>query len=415
MVVQRCFTPWIDVRCASLITGHMRLAPPIGLLPGDLFFWPNERSYTRQPTAEFHTFGSPPLLAAAVQTFCDQGARPAEPGEFTLRAFLAGRLDLTQAEAVLGVIDAAGRKPLEAALIQLAGGVSRPLSELREKLLELLSHLEAGLDFVDEDIEFISGTEVDLRLAEVERSVETVIAQLGSRVASTELPRVVLFGLPNVGKSSLFNALVGCSAAIVSPHAGTTRDYLTASIDLNGVACELVDTAGTTTQLRDRVSQAAQDATANQRETAQLGVLCLDSTRRLEPVEHEWLQLADERPFIRVLTKSDEPAVFDDRGPAIATSSRCGQGIEELASAIRQAISATKADTIAGTAERCYESLRWASESLGRARELNSQRAGEELIALELRLALTELGKVVGTVYTDDILDRIFSRFCIGK
>ena len=134
-------------------------------LPTDLFLWPTSRSYTRQPLAEFHTFGSPPLLDALLQRVCAAGARLAQPGEFTLRAFLAGRIDLTQAEAVLGVVDAADRRQLDTALEQLAGGLSRPLHQLRDDLLNLLADLEAGLDFAEEDIRFVSGGELNRRLA----------------------------------------------------------------------------------------------------------------------------------------------------------------------------------------------------------------------------------------------------------
>ena len=137
-------------RQAQVVPSMLRLQPPFAALPGELYVWPGTRSYTRQPSAEFHTLGAPPLLAAAMETVCRHGARLAQPGEFTLRAFLAGRLDLTQAEAVLGVIDAEDRQALDTALGQLAGGLSRPLDSLRNHLLDLLADLEAGLDFVEE-------------------------------------------------------------------------------------------------------------------------------------------------------------------------------------------------------------------------------------------------------------------------
>jgi tRNA modification GTPase len=155
-----------DEQCSSLeailaahaVRGTLRL--PTTRLPCELYYWPGARSYTREPLAELHTLGSPPLLASALAALCQAGARLAQPGEFTLRAFLAGRLDLTQAEAVLGVIDARGRTQLDAALAQLAGGLSAPLGRLRERLIDLLAHLEAGLDFVEEKIEFISSAEL---------------------------------------------------------------------------------------------------------------------------------------------------------------------------------------------------------------------------------------------------------------
>ncbi|MEX1225021.1 MAG: tRNA uridine-5-carboxymethylaminomethyl(34) synthesis GTPase MnmE, partial [Pirellulales bacterium] len=171
-VVAGVFTPidasaaLAEVRAASVVPGSIRLAsePPL-TLDCDLFVWPNERSYTREPLVELHLLGSPPLLHAVLDEVCRQGARLAGPGEFTLRAFLAGRIDLTQAEAVLGVIDARGDADLKTALRQLAGGLSGPLDQLRDRLLDLLAHLEAGLDFAEEDIEFITAEELAGQLA----------------------------------------------------------------------------------------------------------------------------------------------------------------------------------------------------------------------------------------------------------
>ncbi len=157
---------WQGVATAQRFSGHLWLPPPAGQVPCELYFWPTKRSYTRQPAAELHTVGSPPILHAALRTVCASGARLAEPGEFTLRAFLAGRIDLAQAEAVLGVVDARGQSELDVALSQLAGGLSAPLGQLRNRLLNLRADLEAGLDFVDEDIEFVSRNEVSRQLDE---------------------------------------------------------------------------------------------------------------------------------------------------------------------------------------------------------------------------------------------------------
>jgi tRNA modification GTPase len=169
-----------EVRAPRVIEGAFRLLDGREL-PCEFYLWPGARSYTRQPVAELHTLGSPPLLDALLRAVCRAGARLAEPGEFTLRAFLAGQLDLTQAEAVLGVIDAQGEGQLQTALAQLAGGVSTPMTRLRERLLDLLAHLEAGLDFVEEDIEFISAEELEGQLAAAEDAVRHIVARMESR------------------------------------------------------------------------------------------------------------------------------------------------------------------------------------------------------------------------------------------
>lgn len=417
-----------DVRTASVLTGQVRLDNIAAPLPCDVYYWPDERSYTRCPMAEIHTLGSPPLAEALLRTVCTHGVRMAEPGEFTLRAFLGGRLDLTQAEAVLGVIDAHADQELDVALEQLAGGLSGPLTKLRDTLLELLAHLEAGLDFVEEDIEFISREQLLAQLDEGATQIQQLATQMQSRAESATAVRAVLLGAPNAGKSSLFNALAEAEHAIVSKQAGTTRDYLTADIDIAGVRCQLVDTAGVEEVTGDNsaaaeISAAAQDATSDQRDMAQLRLVCLDQTRAVTDDEQALLAGQDEATTIVVLTKCDAKQ-SDTAAPTVAastttvrTSSTTGDGLDELREAIADKLrtAGDEAHVVATTAVRCHDSLRRAAAALVDARGLADAQAGEELVAAELRLALDELGHVTGAVYTDDILDRIFSRFCIGK
>lgn len=408
------------IRRATAIPGSLRLDAPIAALPGDVYLWPNRRSYTGQPMAEIHTIGSPPLLEAALRALCRSGGRLAQPGEFTLRSFLAGRLDLTQAEAVLGAIDAADADRFDVALAQLAGGLSRPLTHLRDDLLNLLAHLEAGLDFADEDLPFITQDQLNRQLAAAAEAVAGLAQQMTSRREATDRVRFVLVGWSNTGKSSLFNALAAGPGALVSDHPGTTRDYLTCDLDLDGVRCLLIDTAGMETSAATAgvdLRRAAQTASQRQGRAAHLRLFCLDSSRPLNGWEREQLA-ADSSGRLVVLTKADLPRATDFAGPAIATSSLSGEGVDSLRGRLREAALTTNAsggDVVAGTSVRCSESLRLAAESLHRARRIVRQDTGEELVAAEIRVALEELGRVVGAVYTDDMLDRIFSRFCIGK
>jgi tRNA modification GTPase len=290
---------------------------------------------------------------------------------------------------------------------------------LRENLLELLAHLEAGLDFADEDLPFITAGELREKLAAAATAAAAIARQMESRTQSTGLVRAVLAGWPNVGKSSLFNALAGRSQAIVSHHPGTTRDYLTADCQLGGgVRCLLVDTAGVEPVVDGPaadVRRSAQAAAQGQSQAAQVRVLCLDSTRPLNAWEQAELASPDPSRLV-VHTKADAPQQTDCLGPALATSARSGEGIAALREQLRRQVLAAggpSSEVVAGTAARCRESLRLAAECLARAGEVLSQ--GQELVAVELRLALDELGKAAGAVYTDDLLDRIFSRFCIGK
>jgi len=419
-VLARCFEPSDQLPTATRATafaGSLLLASDSRRLPVSLYLWPTERSYTRQPLAELHTIGSPPLLAGALASLCAAGARLAEPGEFTLRAFLAGRLDLTQAEAVLGVIDADSQIALAGALAQLAGGLARPLAGLHESLLDLLAHLEAGLDFVEEDIEFVSRDEVGRQLAAADQAVHALLARMDARTDAIDRPRVVLTGSPNVGKSSLFNALCR-GQALVSDQPGTTRDYLTAEFDLDGVRVQLVDTAGLGSESPAHpIQHAAQAAGQAQSKQADLTLLCLDATRPMNPRELQELRAPRANRLI-VLTKCDSPRRLPIPADSISTSSVTGSGLEHLRRGVRSALDSSSNasnSTVAGTAARCRQSLLSAAEALRTAAEVNSAARGEELVAAELRRALDEIGKVVGVVYTDDILDRIFSRFCIGK
>jgi tRNA modification GTPase len=405
-----------DVRRPTAIAGEAILNERGDRLPGELYLWPGERSYTRQPTLEFHTFGSPPLLNLLLQTICAHGARAAEPGEFTLRAFLAGRLDLTQAEAVLGVIDAGSRTELDVALRQLGGGLAAPLSRLRSELLDALAHLEAGLDFVEEDIEFIGRDALRRQLVAARDEVADLASRMSARSSTASEYRVVLYGRPNVGKSSLLNALAKSQQAIVSDVAGTTRDYVTATIDCGGVRCQFIDTAGRTAAAADGIGMAAEDAAAQQSLAAHLRLLCLDATRQLDVWEQAEAGRRDAQQLV-VRTKCDV-ALKSANCDGIPTSSINGLGLGELKQAIADRLTqlaGVQGDVVAGTAARCRDSLDRALASLSAALAAVDQDVGEEFVAGDIRVALEELGRIAGAVYTDDILDRIFSRFCIGK
>ncbi len=402
-----------SVRHAQRISGSVILGPPLGHVPAAVFLWPGARSYTRQPAAEIHTFGSPPLLDAILARLCEHGARVARPGEFTLRAFLAGRIDLTQAEAVLGVIDARDQRELSVALAQLAGGLAAPLSALRDRLLDLLAHLEAGLDFVDEDIEFISPVELLRQLDDAAGRLESLADQMQRRGTADGLPRVVLSGPPNAGKSSLFNALCGSPSAIVSEQAGTTRDYVSRRMYCGHVEIELIDTAGIDgSEAPGAIDSAAQSVAQTQAQQAAIVVEC-SAAPDLDSLAADAANESSRR--IRVVTKCDQFAGPLAAAGEVFTSSRTGQGIEELKRRIAAALADQPSDlcVVAGTAARCRESLSHAAASLRRAR--SAAGLGEEFVAAEVRSALDDLGSVVGAVYTSDLLDRIFSRFCIGK
>lgn len=406
---------------------------PLGV-PCQLFVWPTTQSYTRQPSVELHTLGSPPLLEAILRQLCAGEVRLARPGEFTLRSFLAGRIDLTQAEAVLGVIDAGSEASLQTALQQLAGGLSTPLKELRERLLLLLAELEAGLDFADEPLELVSRETLAAAVRDAQDAVAAARRQIDDRTAESTARRVVLTGPPNAGKSSLFNALVqryatGQPRVLVSPVAGTTRDYVEAELQLGELRVMLVDTPGAdeSTHASEPAAHVAAAASSdthpdapwlarqiadNQAARAQLRIVCHPGGEPSPPTP------AGARQIV-VATKSDlvdQSRLPPDSWPC---SSLTGAGIEPLADEIarRAADDDGHVDAAASgvLSVRCAACLERAREPLAAAASLIEAGNQEELVAAELRVALDALGELVGAVYADDVLDRIFSKFCIGK
>jgi tRNA modification GTPase len=402
---------------ARVVSGSLRVDGLRPLLPVMLGLWPAPRTYTGQDLAEIHLVGASPLVNLVLAHCLGRGARAAEPGEFTLRAFLSGRIDLTRAEAVLGVIEAQNPAQLGAALEQLAGGLSGPIMAMRNHLLDVVAHLEANLDFTEEpDVDLLGRAALAGELEHSAAELEMIERQLSARDRPDGRPRVVLFGPPNVGKSRLYNALVGNGRAIVSPQAGTTRDYLSAVFDCDGLTVELVDTAGVEAA-DDSISTQAQALRGLQVDRADLLLVC----RAADTPDRLAAGLAPDCRKLLVWTKSDRGLRArdgdGDARDAIITSAATGYGLEALRSAIAVSIRCQENDgnLPAGTAARCRGSLRRAREALGQASECLLRGDGEELVAFDLRSAVDELGKVVGAVVTDDILDRIFSRFCIGK
>jgi tRNA modification GTPase len=399
----------LDPTRRSLRAGSVRLPGLARPLPADVYFWPAPHTYTGQEMVEIHTLSCPPLVDLLVAELLRGGARPAQAGEFTLRAFLAGKLDLTRAEAVHAVIAADTEGELKQALTQLAGGMATPLAELREDLLNLLADVEAGLDFADEDIHFVGQEETLKRLANGLARLTLLRRQLEQRAVADRPFRVVLAGKPNAGKSSLFNALAG-GAALVSPEPGTTRDYLIRTLHLGDVAVELVDTPGWQ-EGGDTIEAQAQRLGAEQAGRADLVLLCLEAGSETTPAE-ETLLRQGQPPVLAVATKCDAGSP-----PAglLATSAVTGARLDELRSLLAERVRARSQPALAPSLARCRHHVEACLGHLRRAHGIVLFEDPAELLALELREALEQLGQMVGAVYTDDLLDRIFSRFCIGK
>lgn len=462
-VIERCVRPLesgLALRSVTRATAIPAALRAVGVsvpIQGRLFLWPTQRSYTGEPTAEWHMLSVPPLLNAVQEAICSQGARPARAGEFTLRAFLHGRIDLAQAEAVLGTIEASDERELRRALDQHNGGLSQLIATLQRDLLDLLADLEAGLDFAHEGIDFVPHEALLRRLEASRERIRDLCQSARQRARSTAHRNVVFAGRPNAGKSTLYNALVGRSVALTSPIPGTTRDYLSAEVEWDGVPLRLIDTAGEEASDQDETGQ-AQRARQEQLAQASLVLLCLapeEVAARRHSAESDSTMcppssgIAIDKPTsaelerdtvvqIVVHTKCDlparEPIEFDTAttsaaaqamneafsGP-VCLSVHKGEGLAELRARIVAALRtdrAADAGWLASTSARAADSLTRAEDSLTRALAVASPQAGDcdhVLLAVELRSALDDLGLIVGNVYTDDLLDRIFSKFCIGK
>lgn len=394
------------VRAGSLPIGAIdRSAPCL------VYAWPNLRSATGQEMGEIHLPFSGPLVTRIEEEIVAAGARQARPGEFTLRSFLAGRLDLAEAEGVLGLIDADNIDILREAIDQRTGGLSRPVAELRSDLLNLLADIEAGLDFVDEDIEFVTEDEISRRLSVAVNQLATLIDSLASRSTERQLPIVVLLGNPNAGKSSLFNKLINDERAIVSPRAGTTRDRVSAELSIRQLRIELIDTAGYEGS-GDDIAEQATDQRAIAVRHADLALCCL-------PAGEEWrsFDLPHTLAQLTLRTKCDlhDPAkpFLDDHIPV---SIHDDASIERLKDRIEgELLRIAGSHNKLNSSSRIRQSLAHAMESVESSLHVLQACMGHEVLASSIREGLNHLGEVVGAVYTDDLLDRVFSRFCIGK
>ncbi|HEY3790018.1 MAG TPA: GTPase [Urbifossiella sp.] len=403
----------IDFPAHYLAPGQLRLSGVYSPLPAVLYFFHSPHSYTGQDLAELHTIGSPPLVERLVADLLNAGARPARPGEFTLRAFLAGKLDLPQAEAVHAVIEAGTDGDLHEALTQLAGGVTQPLHELRDDLLNLLADTEAALDFADEEIEFVGKPESLTRLAAALARLTNLKRQLDARGVSGRAIRAALVGAPNAGKSSLFNALTGRPAALVSAAAGTTRDYLSGRIELGGSVVELIDTAGWANAV-DSIEEQAQRLGREQSGKADVILWCVELGETFDAADAARLA-ASGAVILRVRTKADLQEAIEERPGEIAASVVVPGGTDALRTALEETVSALSRPPLAPSQSRCRHHVDACIRDLQQAHRHILFEEPAELAALALRGALDQLGEMVGAIYTNDLLDRIFSRFCIGK
>lgn len=383
-------------------------------------FFAAPNSYTGEDLVEIAAHGSPVILELLVRLALQQGARLARPGEFTERAFLSGRIDLTQAEAVRDLIESQTLYQARTAAEQMDGAISRRIHPIKETLVELISLLEAGIDFAEDDVDLTPDTEIVIR-------IDTVAADLEKLSRSFEHGRIVHSGLtlaivgrPNVGKSSLFNRLVERERAIVTATPGTTRDLVTERVSLGGIPIELVDTAG----LREAADEAESLGIQKSREAladADLVMVVLEAGIPLREDEAKLIQLLTGRRALIVRNKTDLDAGESSESQLpiaeVATSALTGQGIDDLRAALLNMVRAPPGESESGilTNLRQHEAVLAALAGLAAAKQAIANAVPHEMLLLDLYTALRNLDALTGETTADDILNRIFSTFCIGK
>ena len=383
------------------------------------------RSYTREDVVEIHSHGGYVPVRAVLNLCLAAGARLAEPGEFTLRAFLNGRINLSQAEAVAGVVSARTGRTLDLAIAELRGRMTERLRPARDALVETMAYLDASADFPEDEIPTL---DIDAALDRIEAVLSDAVSSARSGVLYREGMQIAIVGRPNVGKSSLLNALVGQQRAIVTEIAGTTRDVVSETISLRGIPATLLDTAGITETV-DVVEAIGVERSRHALSTSALVIVVVDGSEPLNDEDRQVLELVEARldptSVVYAINKEDLPAGLDildvdllpEEAPVVRISTLTGDGMGQLIDtlheiAVGQTDSATRPALVTS---RQFDALRRAEKSIRSAREARSAGVPIDLLAVDVRTALYAVGEITGEHVSEAVLDEIFSRFCIGK
>ncbi|MFN2577205.1 MAG: tRNA uridine-5-carboxymethylaminomethyl(34) synthesis GTPase MnmE [Pyrinomonadaceae bacterium] len=378
-------------------------------------------SFTGEDVVELHCHGSPILLRAVVDVTLALGARMATPGEFSLRAVANGRMKLSEAEAVRDLVDAQTEAAARQATRQLKGEISHALQPLKDELLKIIVRLESSLEFVEDDLPLIEQDQLAGSLRGVGAQCERMAKTFSRGKLLRDGIRVTLIGRPNVGKSSLFNSLVGRARAIVTDIPGTTRDAITESLGVGGVPVIITDTAGLRVST-DQIEVMGVDRTKREAADSDLLIVVIDGSEPLTQEDREVLLQAANRRYLIALNKSDLGTfsimrVTDDPGPVISVSAKTEAGLDCLRTAILKPFTNGNATSegLLITNARHHDLLSRAMEAIKTSESLLRDRASEEIILVGLLNALRYLGEITGETTSDEILGKIFSTFCIGK
>lgn len=381
------------------------------------------RSFTSEDCVEINCHGGIFATNRILEEIIKNGARNAEPGEFTKRAFLNGRIDLTQAEAVIDLIKAKTDLSMKSALLQSEGRISKEINGLRQRLLGVIAHIEATVDFPEEDLEEITSKQVSNNLREIINEIEHLLATADEGKILREGLNMVIVGKPNVGKSSLLNSLLMEKRAIVTEVAGTTRDVIEEYININGIPVKIIDTAGIRAT-EDIVEKIGVEKSKEKINEADIIVFMLDSSRNLDDEDKEIIEYIKDKKYVVLLNKVDlnKKLVLEDlNGLNIENimdiSAKTGEGIDKLKSKIRDMFFSGEISVtdVMITNSRHKEALYKSKERCVAALNTLDMGISIDLASIDVRSAWMDLGQITGETLEEDIIDKIFSEFCIGK
>jgi len=388
-------------------------------------FFPGPHSFTGEDVVEIHLHGNPVVVETVVRAACVAGAVPAEPGEFSRRAFHRGKMDLTQAEGLCDLIGARTEAAARSALRQMRGGLREEIVPLRERLLSLLTLQEAAIDFAEEDdVPAITGTQLSERVSEIMERLKELLRSYEAGRRFRDGATVVIAGVANVGKSRLLNRLAGEERAIVTETPGTTRDYLHADVAVGGVPVTLVDTAG----LRETADPVEREGVRRSREivaSADLVLFVLDGSRTASAADHSAYEEVDSLPHLVLLNKSDLAAAEEGSGfsgagkrGVLRLSAKTGEGIGDLLAAVAREVAPAEGAIRAQaplTRARQRLAVERAMSALSRAKAAAEEGLPLEFPAADVREAAAALAELLGEVAPEEVLDAIFDAFCVGK
>lgn len=381
-------------------------------------------SYTGEEVVEIFAHGGVLISQGILRLIVSQGARLAEPGEFTKRAFLNGKMDLSQAEAVADVISAKTETALKIGLNQLEGKLSTEIKVIKKELLEMIALLEAGIDYAEEEVESIKTQQLKDKVTKSKKHIDQLVITYEQGKVIKNGVKVAIIGKPNVGKSSLLNCLLREERAIVTSIPGTTRDVIEDMVNIKGIPVRLMDTAGVRDS-RSIIEKMGLERTDQAIKKADLLLWVIDGSKADDKKYQDIWKKIDNKPVIIVINKADLPIKIAKKNletrnkyPTVLFSAKTGKGLAQLEKTIEQQAlhcSTNQSEMLIITNQRQYECLRQASKSLAMALISISKELSPEFIVIDLRKGLTHIGELVGEVVNEDILQVIFSKFCIGK